>query len=447
MTAERVEGRDFVLDVAERPRPATFVLLSMQHLFAMFGATVLVPLLTGLSAPVALITSGLGTLLFLAITQFKVPSYLGSSFAFIGPIIAATAVGGAAGAMVGCVAAGLVYVLVAVAIRLFGVGWLLRLLPPIVVGPVIVVIGLGLSAVAVDMATNTESGGPYSLEHFLVALFTLGMIFVFALVLRGFVTVVPILLAVLAGYALAALLGLVDFAAVADAPLLAWPDFIPAFDGLAAGAPVWVLVLMVAPVALVTLAEHIGHVVVLARVVGRPYLEDPGLARTLCGDGLATSLAGLLGGPPNTTYGENIGVLAITRIFSVWVIAGAALCAILLGFVGSVAAFLHSIPPSVMGGVSIALFGVIASAGIRTLIDGKVDFGDTRNLLIASVILVLGIGGATLQFGGGGTGDGAGGGFVVPSMALAAVVGVLLNAILPRRAQARTTERAVEPEP
>lgn len=439
MAEQRIEGRDFVLDVAERPPAATFVLLSLQHLFAMFGATVLVPLLTGLDPAVALITSGLGTLLFLVVTQFKVPSYLGSSFAFIGPITAATAMGGAAGAMIGCVVAGLVYIVIALAIRLFGVGWLLRLLPPIVVGPVIVVIGLGLSAVAVDMATNTESGGAYSLEHFLVALFTLGAIFVFALVLRGVVTVVPILLAVVAGYGLAAALGLVDFAAIGEARLFALPHFIWAFEGLPEAAPVWSLILMIAPVALVTLAEHIGHLVVLARVVDRPYLEDPGLARTLCGDGLATSLAGLLGGPPNTTYGENIGVLAITRIFSVWVIAGAAALAILLGFVGVLAAFLRSIPPSVMGGVSIALFGVIATAGIRTLVEGKIDFGDTRNLLIASVILVLGIGGATLQFGAGQ----AGGGFVVSSMALAAVVGVLLNAVLPRRTRSRTAERAV----
>jgi len=429
VTTERVKGRDFVLDVAERPRPTALVLLSLQHLFAMFGATVLVPLLTGLDPSVALISSGLGTLLFLAITQFKVPSYLGSSFAFIGPIIAATTMGGAAGAMVGCVAAGLVYVLVALAIRSFGVGWLLRLLPPIVVGPVIVVIGLGLSTIAVQMANGTVAGGPYSLPHFLVALFTLGAIIVFAAVLRGFVTAVPILLGVAAGYLLAALVGMVDFTPFLDATFFAPPNFVLLFDGLPEAAPVAAIVLLVAPVALVTLAEHIGHLVVLGRIVDRPYLEDPGLVRTLSGDGLATALAGLLGGPPNTTYGENIGVLAITRNFSVWPIAGAALVAILLGFSDALAAFLATIPTAVMGGVCIALFGVIAAAGLRTLVEAKVDFGDRRNLLIASSILVLGIGGATLQFGQ----EEAKGGFVVSSMARAAVAGALLYTVLPKR--------------
>ena len=424
--------RDRVLDVDERPAAPVFLLLSLQHLFAMFGATVLVPLLTGLNPSVALISSGLGTLLFIAITGGRVPAYLGSSFAFIGPIIAASALGGPAGALLGV--AGLVYVVVAAALRAFGTGWLLRLLPPIVVGPVIIVIGLGLSAVAVKMATNTAAGGPYSLGHFGVALFTLGAIFVFSLVLKGFFTVVPILLGVIAGYLLAALVGYVDFAPVAAAPIFAVPDFTFFFSGIAEDASAMALILLVAPVALVTLCEHVGDMVVLSRVVGRPFLKDPGLDRTMLGDGLATSLAAVIGGPPNTTYGENIGVMAITRIFSVWVVGGAACLAILLGFVGVLSAFLSTIPMAVMGGVAIALFGVIAASGIRTLIEGKVDFGDKRNLLIASVILVLGIGGATLQFGA------DGGGFMVSSMALAAVVGVLLNAVLPGRSERHASD-------
>jgi uracil permease len=421
MTAER----DFVLDVTERPRAHVFLLLSLQHLFAMFGATVLVPLLTGLDPAVALVSSGLGTLVFLTVTGFQVPAYLGSSFAFIGPIIAASAVGGASGALLGAAVAGLVYIAVAAAIRGFGVAWLLRLLPPVVVGPIIIVIGLGLSSVAVGMATNTAGGGPYSLDHFLVALFTLGSIIVFALVLKGFFNVVPILLGIACGYALASAAGYVDFAPLRAADLFAVPDFTLFFSALPEGVSAGAVILIVAPVALVTLAEHIGDMVVLSRIVGRPFLAKPGLHRTLLGDGLATTLAACLGGPPNTTYGENIGVMAITRIFSVWVIAGAAVLAVLLGFVGLLAAFLSTIPMAVLGGVSIALFGVIASSGIRTLIEGKVDFGDRRNLLIASVILVLGIGGATLKFGEGG--------FAVSSMALAAVAGVLLNAVLPGR--------------
>jgi uracil permease len=419
------KGRDCVLDVGDRPAPPAFLLLSLQHLFAMFGATVLVPLLTGLDPSVALIASGIGTFVFMACTGGQVPAYLGSSFAFIAPIIAASAIGGPAGAMIGCFVAGLVYVVLAAFLKIFGSDWLMRLLPPVVVGPIVIVIGLGLASVAVQMAQNTAGGGAYSLGHFLVALATLGSILVYALVLRGFFTVVPILLGVLTGYAIAAAAGYVDYTPFHDFEPFAVPDFTLAFSGLPAGVSVWQMILLIAPVALVTLAEHIGHIVVLSRVVGREYLEKPGLARTLIGDGLATSVAALIGGPPNTTYGENIGVLAITRIFSVWVIGGAAVLAIVLGFVGILTAFLKTIPMAVIGGISIALFGVIAAAGIRALIEGKVDLGDRRNLLIVSTILVLGIGGATLHFGEGG--------FEVSSMALAAVIGVLLNAVLPRR--------------
>lgn len=414
-----------VLDVDDKPAPGTWFLLSLQHLFAMFGATVLVPLLTGLDPAVALVASGLGTLVYLACTGFQVPAYLGSSFAFIGPIIAASALAGPGGALLGAFTAGLIYLVVAAAIRAFGVRWLLDLLPPVVVGPVIVVIGLGLASVAVGMAENTAAGEPYSLPHFLVALATLGSILIYSLVLRGFFTVVPILLGILTGYVLAALVGMVDFAPVARASLFRMPDFSLAFAGRDTTVSALTVILLVAPVAIVTMAEHIGDQIVLGRIVGRNFLERPGLHRTLLGDGLATSLAALVGGPPNTTYGENVGVIAITRVFSVWVIAGAAVLAMLLGFVGTLAAFLGSIPSAVMGGVAIALFGVIASSGIRTLIEGKVDLGERRNLLIASTILVIGVGGASLQFG-----EGV---FTVSSMALAAVLGVVLNAVLPGR--------------
>lgn len=417
--------RSFVLDVADRPKPPVFLLLSLQHLFAMFGATVLVPLLTGLDPSVALIASGIGTFIFMACTGGQVPAYLGSSFAFIAPIIIASQIGGVPGAMIGCLVAGLVYVVLAGFLRAFGTAWLLNLLPPVVVGPIIIVIGLALATVAVGMATNTAGGGQYSLGHFLVALATLGSILVYAVVLRGFFTVVPILLGVLTGYAIAAAAGYVDYTPFHEFELFAIPDFTIAFSGLPDGVSVWEMILLIAPVALVTLAEHIGHIIVLGSVVERDYLKKPGLVRTLIGDGLATSAAALIGGPPNTTYGENIGVLAITRIFSVWVIGGAAVLAILLGFIGILTAFLETIPMAVMGGVSIALFGVIAASGIRTLVEGKVDLGDRRNLLIASTILVLGIGGATLHFGEAG--------FEISPMALAAVAGILLNAVLPKR--------------
>ncbi|QCO19105.1 uracil permease (plasmid) [Azospirillum brasilense] len=417
--------RDRVLDVHDRPPPATFLLLSLQHLFAMFGANVLVPILTGLDPSVALVTSGLGTLIYLAFTKWRLPAYLGSSFAFIGPIVAATQIGGTGGALVGACAAGAVYVAVALLIRAFGVRWLLAILPPIVVGPVIVVIGLGLASVAVGMAQNTAGGGEYSLPHFLLALATLGSIFLYSIVLRGFFTVVPILLGILTGYVLGVVFGMVDFGPVAAAPFLRMPDFHLLFSGMKEGVSAWAMILLVAPVALVTIAEHIGGQIVLSRVVGRNFIADPGLHRSVFGDGVATMVAGALGGPPATTYGENIGVLAVTRVFSVWVIGGAATLAIILGFVGKLSAFLSSIPTAVMGGVSIALFGVIASSGIRTLIEGKVDLGNKRNLLISSTILVIGIGGASLKFGDGG--------FVVSSMALSAVMGVVLNAVLPGR--------------
>jgi uracil permease len=255
---------------------------------------------------------------------------------------------------------------------------------------------------------------------------------VFAIVLKGFFTVVPVLLGIICGYIAALVFGFVDFGPVAAAPLFSAPDFVAVFSGWTekiGGVPWQVLPLLV-PVAIVTIAEHIGDQVVLSRVVGRNFLVKPGLHRSLLGDGLATMLAALLGGPPNTTYGENIGVLAITRIFSVFVIAGAAVLAVALGFVGTVAAFLQTIPTAVMGGIAIALFGVIAASGLRTLIEGKVDFGEKRNLLIASVILVIGIGGAVLRIGE----------LVeISSMALAAIIGIVLHAVLPGKETAGDT--------
>ncbi len=417
------KSESFTLGVSQRPAPGVWGLLSLQHLFAMFGATVLVPLLVGLPPEVALVTSGVGTLIYLLCTGGQVPAYLGSSFAFIGPIIAGAAAAGMEGALLGAFGAGCIYLVVAALVRIFGVGWLLKLLPPVVVGPVIIVIGLGLASVAVGMAQGTIAGGDYNLTHLIVALVTLGSIVFFSLVLKGFFQVIPILLGILVGYVLAAVLGMVDFSQVAAAPLFRVPDFV-SFLGVfsAEGGVPWGALTIIAPVAIVTMAEHIGDTVVLSRVVGRNFVAKPGLHRTLLGDGLATMVAALIGGPPNTTYGENIGVMAITKIYSVYVIAGAAVLAILLGFIGVIAAFLSSIPAAVMGGVSIALFGVIASSGIRTLIEGKVDFGERRNLLIASIILVIGVGGATLN---------VSANFTVSSMALAAVIGVLLHLVLP----------------
>lgn len=414
-------GVEANVDLHERPNGGKWLVLSLQHLFAMFGATILVPLLTGLSPAVGLVTSGLGTLLYLALTKGQIPAYLGSSFAFIAPITAGSELAGAPGALVGAFCAGLVYLVVSAAIRAFGVNWLLRLLPPVVVGPVIMVIGLSLASVAVDMATNQAGGGDYSALHFGVALATLAITILAAVMLRGFLSMVPVLIGILAGYAIAAVLGLVDFSQVASAPLIRAPDFIVPFVTHETNVPPEVFFLLV-PVAVVTVAEHIGDQFVLSKVIGRNTIKTPGLHRSLAGDGCATMLAACLGGPPNTTYGENIGVLAITRVFSVWVIGGAAVLAVGLGFLGNFAAFLQSIPTAVMGGVSILLFGIIAASGLRTMIEGRVDLGEKRNLAICSVILVIGIGGAVLPLGE----------LVeLSGMALAAIVGILLNQVLP----------------
>jgi uracil permease len=417
-----------VLDVREVPRPGQWIFLSIQHLFAMFGATVLVPFLTGLSPAVALISSGLGTLAFLLITKGQVPAYLGSSFAFIAPIIAAKAAGGPGAAMVGSFLAGLVYAVVALVIKKSGSGWIMRLLPPIVVGPVIMVIGLSLASTAVGMAMN-DASGKYSLPHFSVALVTLGIMILCSIFARGFFGIIPVLIGIIGGYTYASFLGLVDFTVIKEAKWFAAPEFVIPFVTYTPELSFKVVLLMV-PVALVTISEHIGHQLVLGNVINRDLIQKPGLHRSILGDGVATMVASLIGGPPNTTYGENIGVLAITRAYSVYLFVGSALLAITFGFVGKISALISSIPTAVMGGVSILLFGVIASSGLRMMVDDKINLGDKRNLINSSVILVIGIGGAILH---------VGKSFQIEGMALAAIVGVVLNIILPEKKTANET--------
>lgn len=421
-----VSDTHIALDVHERPSPGSWLALSAQHLFAMFGATILVPYLTGLSPSVALVTSGLGTLLYLVVTRGRIPAYLGSSFAFIAPIIAATQIAGVEGALVGAITAGLVYMVVAFFIWKSGIDWLMRLLPPVVVGPVIMCIGLSLAPIAVDMAMNDPATKAYSVTHLGVALFTLAVTVFTSMYLRGVFALVPVLFGIVAGYVAAIVVGLVDFGPVAAAPLFAMPAFtIPGITGpftISASA-----IAIIAPVALVTITEHLGDQMVLSKVTGRNFLVEPGLHRSILGDGLATALAGFLGGPPNTTYGENVGVIAITRVMSVWVIGGAACLAVLFGFLGSVSALIQSIPTAVMGGVSMLLFGVIASSGLRMLIDRHVDLGRKRNLIITSVILVIGIGGVELTLSDS---------FKISSIALATLIGIVLNLVLPGRHEA-----------
>ena len=414
-----------ILDIKDVPSPIHWLTLSLQHLFAMFGATVLVPVLVDLSPSIALISSGLGTIAFLIITKWQVPAYLGSSFAFIAPIIAAQATGGPGAAMIGSFIVGLVYGIVALIIKKAGYRWIMKLLPPIVVGPVIMVIGLALSGTAVNMAMNkpTADGGEYDLLYFSVALVTLAATIIFSIYFKGFLGMISILAGIIVGYLYALFVGIVDFTPVIEAKWFEWPPFIVPFVDYDVKVTFDILLLMI-PIAVVTISEHIGHQLVLSKVVGRDYIKEPGLHRSILGDGTATMISALIGGPPKTTYGENIGVLAITKVYSVYVIAGAAVIAIIFGFVGKVTALINTIPQPVMGGVSILLFGIIASSGLRMLVDNKVDFGNNRNLVIASIILVLGIGGAFIK---------VSDSFQLQGMALAAICGVVLNLILPGR--------------
>ncbi len=402
------------VDVHEKLPLIQMLPLGFQHLFAMFGATVLVPLLTGLPPAVALFTSGTGTLLFIVITQGKVPAYLGSSFAFIAPIIAISSMWGIAYALGGAMVVGLIYLLVSLLISQIGTRWIDRILPPVVIGSVIIVIGLGLAGVGVDMAGLTGDNVTFASPSVRISLFTLAVTITASVLLKGFLAVIPVLIGIFFGYIFAIAQGVVDFSVVREAAWIAIPEFTTPRFSFAAIA-------MMAPVALVTIAEHLGDVMVIGRVTGKDFFRNPGLHKTLLGDGVATAWAGLFGGPPNTTYGENVGVMAITRVYSVWVIGTAATLAVLLSFFSKFSALITTIPVPVMGGVSIVLFGVIASSGIRTLVESGIDFSAKRNLIISSVILILGIGGAQLAFGD----------FQLHGMALATVVGVLLNVVLP----------------
>ena len=430
-----------VLDVNDKPSGGQLITLSFQHMFAMFGSTILVPQLVGLSPAIALLTSGIATIIFLLVTKFQVPAYLGSSFAFIAPIIIAVNGLDESGqainpgnAMIGAVFVGLVYGIVSLIIWKSGYKWIMKLLPAIVVGPVIMVIGLGLSGTAVDMAmniTNADTGlKEYSFLHFSAALVTLFTAIICTVYFKNIISTMPILVGLVIGYIYSIAIGIVDFAPIKEAKIFALPDFL--IPGVHYDFVITTNILLVmVPIVIVTISEHIGHQLVLGKVVERDYIKEPGLHRSLLGDGLGTLVSALIGGPPKTTYGENIGVLAITRIYSVYVILGAAVVAILLSFFGKAMAVISTIPTAVLGGVSILLFGIIAASGLRMLVDAKVDFGNSRNLVIASVILVIGIGGAK---------------FIVTEalsiegMALAAILGVVLNLILPGRKQAESID-------
>lgn len=415
------------VDVEEKLPILKTIPLSFQHLFAMVGATILVPIITGMSPSIALFCSGVGTLLYIICTKAKLPAYIGSSFAFIGPMLVASKNYGPAAMLSGVMAAGAVYIIVAIIIKFCGIKWLNKTLPPVVVGSIVIVIGLGLAGTAINWAGLNSSymdASMISVPRWVwitVAMVTLGVGVFGSMYFKGFLAVIPILIAMISGYVTALTLGVIPHSAIeaiASAKLFRLPPFItPKLN--------WNAMMLMAPVSFVTLAEHIGHVYVTNNIVGRDFTKEPGLHRSILGDGVATMFAGFAGGPPNTTYGENIGVMAITKVYSVWVIGGAGVIAIILSFIGPVAAVIETMPLPVMGGVSILLFGIIASSGFRIFVEDKIDFGKKKNLILSSIIIVIGIGGAAVKF------NFNGSDVEIAGVALATIVGIVLNLILP----------------
>ena len=422
MSEKEFRNEDAVLDIKDRPQAFHWVGLSLQHLFTMFGATVLVPILVGIDPGIALVSSGLGTMVYLITTKGKIPAYLGSSFAFIAAMQMLMKSDGYPAIAQGAMTTGLVYLIVSLIIKKIGSDWLDKILPPIVVGPVVMVIGLGLAANAANNAMYNNN--VYDFKYIAVALITLGLTIFYNMFFKGFLGLIPILLGIVSGYLVALAFGIIDLTPIKEAAWFALPNFEIPFvqyePKLYLGA-----ITTMAPIAFVTMTEHIGHLMVLNKLTKRNFFQDPGLSKTLMGDGLAQIVAGFVGGPPVTSYGENIGVLAITRVHSVFVIGGAAVFAVALGFVGKLSALILSIPGPVISGISFVLFGVIAASGLKILIDNKINFDKKKNLLIASVILVIGIGGLVFKVGT----------FELSSMALATVLGIVLNLILPENAR------------
>lgn len=417
---------------AKKDSAGKLALLGIQHVFAMFGATVLVPMLTGMSPAVALFCAGVGTWIFHLCTGRKVPTFLGSSFAFIAAIQGAAQIcsdnaeigtdaylAALPYATGGIIVAGALYLVLALLVRLVGAERVRSFFPPIVTGPVVTIIGLMLAPSAINNIT-TQIGIVNVGLNWLVAAVAVAAIFVTSLFAKGLFKLVPILIGIIVGYVAAICCGMVNFTTIAQAPWLDLPPFfLPKFDMRAIG--------LVAPIAIVTFVEHIGDVTASSAVVGKDFIKDPGLHRTLMGDGLATMFAGLVGGPANTTYSENTGVLAATKNYNPLTLEIAACFAILISFLGKFAALITSMPGPVIGGVSIVLYGMIAAVGLRTLVENQVDFTKTRNLLIAAVMLVLGLGAdkaITI------------GGVAISGVALAAVLGIILNKILPEKIDA-----------
>ncbi len=418
-----------LLDVNDKPPIGKWLLLSLQHVFAMFGATVLVPILVNqaageevLSISVALIASGIGTLIYIICTRAKSPIYLGSSFAFISPMIVGFLKCGKASVFTGLMGVGLVYVIVALIIKLVGKKWLNKLLPPIIVGPMIMIIGLGLASSAVSQVGLDLEVVPW--KNLLIATVAFLTTSLLAIKAKGFFRVIPFLCGIVAGYICAVILGEVDFGAVEAAKFFQKPAFYIPFVHYKLNFGAF---LTIVPIALVTMAEHIGDHKVLSAIIDRDLIEDPGLDKTLMGDGLATMAAGFIGGPANTSYGENTSVVGMTKVASVWVTGLAAVFAIMFGFLGKLTAIISTIPNPVLGGISILLYGFISVNGLKTLVDNHVDFSRPKNVIVASSMLVLGLGGAAISL------ITKNISVSLSGMSLAAVVGILLNLLIKER--------------
>ena len=421
------ENSNMLLGVADKPPALRMFLLAIQHVCAMFGATILVPIVVNttagadiLSIPVALVSSGLGTLIYIICTRNRSPVYLGSSFAFIAPMVAGYAIGGTGSVFTALMIVGIVYVIISMIIRISGPGWINRLLPPVVVGPMIMVIGLSLAPTAISEIGLDLAVIPW--QNLIVAFISFLVTALVAVRGKGIIQVIPFLIGIVVGYIVAAALGMVDFTQALTANVIEIPKFYLPFMHYNLN---FAAVLTIVPIALVTMVEHVGDHKVLSEIIGRDLIEDPGLQKTLLGDGLATFLAAFLGGPANTTYGENTSVVGMTRVASTYVIGLAAIIAIVFAFSGHLTALLTAIPAPVLGGISVLLYGFICVNGLKILIHNQVDFNNTKNVVVAATMLVLGLGGATLSLA---TGDLS---LSIPGMSLAAIVGVLLNLCIP----------------
>ncbi|MDB4866794.1 MAG: uraA [Cohnella sp.] len=404
------------IGVNERPPLGQSFFLSFQHLFAMFGSTVLVPSLLGVDPAICLLMNGIGTLLYLFICKGRIPAYLGSSFAFIAPAQAVIASHGYAAALGGFIASGVVFTIVALIVHFAGTNWIHVVFPPAAMGAIVSVIGLELIPTAARMAGWISDGTPDwkpNSDALLLSVATLAITVFGSVLFRGFFKIIPILIGIVSGYILASLMGMAKFAAVDKSSFFDLPTFTsPVFQ--------WAAIAAIVPASLVVIAEHVGHLIVTGNIVGKDLSKDPGLHRSMLGNGISTLISGFVGSTPNTTYGENIGVLAITRVYSTFVIGGAAVIAILLSFLGKFSALIKNIPLPVMGGVSLLLFGVIAASGLRMLVEAKVDYGKPSNLLLTTIVLVTGLSGVKISIGD----------FSLAGMALATVAAMILSLLL-----------------